>query len=269
MFAGRKADILPGVPSYPTILGFDVARAAHWTRRTRDFAISSTAFVSLAAALLRGAVRELWIGDSHSVCFNRPFRTANVLRAGDGIYVFHLGSRLMYSVARDGELPRWTRRLLAITAQLARRPVPVVFCLGEIDVRCHLAKHNSGTDWRLGFVRTYVTQSVALARSHGFAPVVFVPPPPPCRDHMDLEALPVVGSFATRTAAFDALRAELAACVGELDEGIHFIDPSAPIFDPTTGIRADLTDDQCHVNAAGSRIVRSIIDAELHGVAVR
>lgn len=234
--------------------------AAYRLRRTRDFLLSATSLLSLLAALLAGRVREVWVGDSHTVCFNRSFVTANVLRGGRGVYVFHIGSRLMFSVARQGEYPRWTRRLVTLTARLARRPIPMFFCLGEIDVRCHLAKHGGPGSWDFGFVQSYVSLAVEFARSHGFAPIGFVAPPPPCLDHLSIGALPVVGDFQTRTAAFDGLRAALAAAVAESDGNVRFIDATDVINDPVTGIRADLTDDQCHVNAAGRRLVRDVVD---------
>ena len=244
-------------------MGLDLARVAHWVRRTRDFGISCAALASLVAALLTGRAREIWIGDSHTVCFNRSFRTANVLRGGPGVYVFHLGSRLMFSVARDGEYPVWARRLVALTARLARRPLAMFFCLGEIDVRCHLAKHGEPGTWSFDFVGRYAARAVDFARSHGFDPVVFVVPPPPCRDQPSIGALPVAGSFETRIAAFEGLRGALAEAVeaiGASGADVRMVDATAALFDPVTGIRSDLTDDHCHVNAAGSRVVRRLID---------
>lgn len=239
-------------------MGFDLARAAHWTRRTRDFLISVVAVLAMAGALVSGRAREIWIGDSHAVCFNRGFRTANVLRAGRGVFVLHIGSRLMYSVARDGTYPRWVRRLTALASRLRRGTVAMAFCLGEIDVRCHLAKHqcDDGT-WDVAFARRYLEQSAAFARAHGFAPVLFVVPPPPCRDQPSLGDLPVVGDFATRASAFAALRAVLAVGAGDVRAGL--VDATDLLWDPITGIRPDLTDDHCHVNAAGRRAVRDLV----------
>jgi len=245
-----------------TILGHDFAVAAHRVRRTRDFLISSAAFASLVTALLTGRARELWIGDSHTVCFNRSFRTANVLRGGPGVYVFHLGSRLMFSIARDGDYPRWARRLVALTARLARRPLTVFFCLGEIDVRCHLARHGAPGRWDFGFVAGYAERAARFARENGFRSVVFVTPPPPCRDQPSLGHLPVAGSFETRTSAFDGLRAALADAVAGLGPGVRLLDATELLYDPSTGIRRELTDDNCHVNAAGARLVRELIGAQ-------
>lgn len=248
---------------YPTVLGFDTARAAHWARRTRDFLISTGTALRLVADLLTGRVREVWLGDSHTVHLNRPYVTANLLRGRDGVYIVHLGSRLMYSVASGG-VPRWARRILVVIARASRRPVPLLVCLGEIDVRCHLAKHGSPGHWPLGFVDGFVRSTVALADELGYAPVVFVAPPPPCRDHLNVGALPVVGDFPTRMSAFDTLRTELAAACDETP-GARYLDLTALVFDAGNGIREDLTDDQCHVNVAGARLFRDAVDEFLAG----
>lgn len=250
------------MPSYPTVLGFDTARAAHWARRTRDFLISTTTAAYLLRDLLTGKVREVWVGDSHTVYLNRSYVTANLLRGAPGVYVVHLGSRLMYSVASGG-LPVWSRRMLAVIARLARRPVPMFVCLGEIDVRCHLAKHGAPGRWPLGFVSPFVQETGALARGLGFAPVTFVVPPPPCRDHLSIGHLPVVGDFPTRISAFNALRAELERCCGESAADVRLLDMTPLIFDADNGIREDLTDDQCHVNAAGALLLRGAVVASL------
>lgn len=243
---------------YPTVLGFDTARAAHWARRTRDYAISATTFVRLILDLLAGRVREVWLGDSHNVYLNRSYVTANLLRGGSGVYIVHLGSRLMFSVSRSG-LPAWAMRILRLVATLSRRPVPLLVCLGEIDVRCHLAKHGSPGQWPLAFVDTFVENTAAAARELGFAPLVFVAPPPPCRDHLSIGHLPVVGDFPTRMSAYDALRAEVARSSSAAPGDVRFFDMNALVFDPDNGIREDLTDDQCHVNAIGARMVRDAL----------
>lgn len=250
------------MPRYPTVLGFDTARAAHWARRTRDFLISAKAGLLLLRDLVTGNVRELWVGDSHTVYLNRSYVTANLLRGGPGVYVVHLGSRLMYSVAAGG-LPVWSRRILTVVARLSRRPVPMFVCLGEIDVRCHMAKHGAPGEWPLGFVRPFVRDTAALAEGLGFTPVTFVVPPPPCRDHLSVGHLPVVGDFPTRISAFDALRAELARCCQESAAEVRILDMTPLIFDADTGIRDDLTDDQCHVNATGALLLRGAVDALL------
>lgn len=244
---------------YPTVLGFDTARLAHWARRTRDYLISASAFARLLLDLVTGRVREVWLGDSHNVYLNRSYVTANFLRGNDGIYIVHLGSRLMFSVSRGG-FPTWARRLLTIVARLSRHPVPLLVCLGEIDVRCHLAKHGTPGNWPLGFVDGFVERTAGLAAKLGFRPVVFVAPPPPCRDHLSIGHLPVVGDFPTRLSAYDALRLELSRCVTATAGDARYFDMSPLVFDPDNGIRNDLTDDQCHVNRAGSLLVREALD---------
>lgn len=250
--------------SYPVVLGFDVARLAHWTRRTRDLVISATTCVRLASGLLTGRARELWLGDSHAVYFNRGFVTANVLAAGRGVYVVHLGSRLMFSVAHKG-FPLWAERILRAAGAVGwRRGTPIaVLCLGEIDVRCHLAEHGVPGAWPMEFVTEYVQRAVRTLRSHGFRRVVFMVPPPPCLDHLSVGHLPVVGDHPTRMSAWDALRAELRTAVDRYDEDVALVDATSAILDPATGIRPDLTDDQCHVNATGRHLVRQVVDRQL------
>lgn len=247
------------MPTYPVVLGFDTARAAHWVRRTRDFTISTVTLLRLLLDLATGRVREVWLGDSHTVHLNRAFVTANVQRGRDGVYIVHLGSRLMFSVAGSG-LPTWARRILVVVSRLARRPVPLLVLLGEIDVRCHLAKYGEPGRWPLGFVDAFVRSTAAFADDLGFEPVVFVAPPPPCRDHLNVGALPVVGDFPTRMSAFDALRAELGARCADLPGDVRFLDMTSLVFDPDNGIREDLTDDQCHVNPTGAHLMRAAVD---------
>lgn len=246
---------------YPVILGFDTARAAHWARRTRDYLISATTFVRLVADLALGRVREVWVGDSHTVHINREFVTANLLRGTrPGVYVVHLGSRLMFSIATNG-YPTWSLRVLRLIATGSRRPIPMYVCLGEIDVRCHLAKHGSPGAWPLTFVDGFVARTADLAHELGFQTVVFVAPPPPCLDHLNVGSLPVIGDFPTRVSAFDALRGELATACARRSDDVRLVDATPLLFDPVLGIRDGLTDDQCHVNPTGARLVRGEVDA--------
>lgn len=246
---------------YPTILGFDTARAAHWARRTRDYVISATTFVRLILDLLLGNVREVWVGDSHTVHINREFVTANLVHGNQpGVYVIHLGSRLMFSIARNG-YPTWAVRLLRLVAAGSRGRVPLYVCLGEIDVRCHLAKHGSPGDWPVSFVDGFVVRTADLGHDLGYRTVVFVTPPPPCLDHLNVGSLPVIGDFPTRMSAFDTLRGELAGACARRADDVRLVDATPMLFDPVLGIREGLTDDQCHVNATGARLVRGEVDA--------
>lgn len=239
-----------------------VARAAHWTRRTRDFGISTVGLTFLLFDLLSGRARQVWIGDSHAVCFNRRFATANILRAGGGVYVVHVGARLMFSISRRG-LPRWSDGLMRIVRSCNRRRVALLVCFGEIDVRCHLAKHGAGSDTDLEFVNDYVKTISAAANTPRFIPIVFVVPPPPCREHMNLHNFPVVGTFQQRRQAFDSLRTALKRFAVEAGDRFQVIDATALLEDEHEGMRTGLTDDRCHVNLEGVAVVRTFVQRQL------
>ena len=238
-----------------------VATLAHWTRRTRDFAISTASVVMLAGDVLFGRTRQIWVGDSHSVCFNRGFATANVLRAGRGVYVVHVGARLMYSIARKG-LPLWSTRLVKVVGACSRRPPALLACFGEIDVRCHLAKPETNADPQLAFVADYAQVIAAIADSQ-FSPIAFVAPPPPCRDHLNLHEYPVIGTFDERRRAFDRLRERLRDCAQDAGVPAIVIDATPVLGDAESGMSSELTDDRCHANLAGAQLVRELVRQQL------
>lgn len=239
------------------------ARVVHAFRRSGTVA-------RLARDSRRGRTAELWFGDSHAMYFNGPVTTASLWRADRDQTVCHLGPRLMFSVARNGFPPRATR-----TARLVRRVadgdqvLPVVVT-GEIDVRCHLSAH-TGPDGShdLGFVATYVERGCELAALMGASRVVLVVPPPPSIDAPVLPGYPVVGSIDERISTFLALRSALGAAVSSHDGPVR-----AELFDATTvlsdtrgGLRAELTDDGIHTNAAGVTVVRDHFARFVDGLA--
>lgn len=66
-------------------------------------------------------------GDSHS---------KNGFQNIEGIAIHHLGSKLCYSVGRDG---------IDLSQYKIHEFDTLIFCFGEIDCRCHVKKHISAT----------------------------------------------------------------------------------------------------------------------------
>ncbi|MFC5727419.1 MULTISPECIES: hypothetical protein [Nocardioides] len=227
--------------------------------RMREGVLAVIGMARLLRALQRGGVEELWIGDSHSVLLNTsrfPFPT--LAPVGEGRWVWHLGPRLMFSMARDGLLP-YVRRFARLAGRIERaRDVSYLFVFGEIDIRCHLAPRLRRGE-HLDFVTAYVDRVAALVRDLGGTRAVVVVPVPPAVDALDHSAFPVIGTPEERLAAHDALRRRL------VEEAANHSAPRVDILDLTpalageTGLlRDELTDDGCHTNDAGRAVVREV-----------
>jgi hypothetical protein len=213
------------------------------------------ALARLVLAARRGPV-QFWIGDSHSVWLNRSWPAPPLSQAAPGRWVWHIGPRLMYSLARDGYPPAVHRvaRLLRLTG--AGRAVTPIFVSGEIDIRCHLAGYldrPGGTD----FVAGYVAAGRSVARAAGAQRVLFVVPVPPSDAVPDYAGFPVLGTLAERLTAFAAVRAELARAAAGSDEQppAAVIDATADVSDAQGGLRVELSVDGCHLTPAGAQFV--------------
>jgi hypothetical protein len=207
----------------------------------------------------------LLIGDSHAVhLVDGEMPSPQVLRADRSTSVVYLGPRLMHSFARDG-VPTWARRLLAarMRSPLASTEVTAVLALGEIDVRCHLAKPGRGDDANLHeLVRGYVQRAVELLGELGpDGRVVVLSPNPPSEEYDSSQTgYPVVGSAQERAGILDRLCAALAAEVqSRRDPRLRFLDLRPAVADGDGLLRSDLTFDGCHLNAAGSAIARRLL----------
>lgn len=226
-------------------------------RRLRNWVRTAAVATRLLVAVRRPGTAELWIGDSHAVCFNEDLTSTELTVAPEGQFVWHLGPRLMYALARDG-FPRRVVRAAGFLGKVARRSAVIpVFVAGEIDVRCHLVPHSRSADFDLSFVRDYVAAGCALASTMGATVAVFAVPPPPSEDCPAVPDFPIRGSFDERIAMFTSLRAAVKSAV---DEGgpvrAILLDATDELTDDVSALRSDLTDDGCHTNARGVSVVR-------------
>jgi len=209
------------------------------------------AWLALLVALVTGRPTELWIGDSHALCFNQPVSLAMFVRGPSGQLILRVGARLMWSLAQKGYPPR-VRRVARVAGLGSRGSFVPVFVAGEIDVRCHLP----GRDPDFGFVGAYVDRAMAIAETLHADRAVFVVPPPPSATCPNIDEFPIKGTIGDRVEAFGALRTALAEAVAGR--------PRAELLDVTDALgandgsmRQDLTDDGCHTNSLGVAIVRA------------
>ena len=229
------------------------------SRRVVDNLSEIPAALRFLWALRFGPVRELWIGDSHAVSFNRPGTYGTFVTGPQGQVIHRLGARLMWSLARQG-FPRSSQRLAALVARLGRpgRFVPV-FVAGEVDVRCHLVEH---PDTDFGFVAEYVERCRELGRRLGADGVYLAVPPPPCGWPPDRVVYPVVGTISERLEVFARLRAALHDAVAAYAD-VELLDFTDLIEDRDGALRLDHTDDGCHTNDAAIRLIRERIGHRL------
>lgn len=214
--------------------------------------------------LLFGPERELdlWVGDSHAMCLNEPRSPARLTRAPHGQYVAYLGPRLMYTIARD-DFPSWVRRLLAFRTRLhPGGRVRLLFCTGEIDLRCHLVPRAETDPDVLAFVEEYVARCRDLARAAAAASWALVTPPPPSATVPDQTEFPVKGTIGQRIHLRDLMVHRLRV-VAEGESSATVIDIGPVLSDSVGALSRFLTDDDCHTNASGVTRVRHLIAQEL------
>lgn len=218
-----------------------------------------------AAGLLAAArgrrPTELWLGDSHAIFLNQEYTSAKLSRAPEGQLVWHLGGRLMWSLAANG-FPRRVR-LAARLLRAVGRPgslVPV-FSAGEIDVRCHLVPRAARPGFSLDFVPDYVRRCRRLAALMGAPSLVIAVPVPPSDDCPRNPMYPIAGSIDERVRVFGDLRRALAKAVAEAEPSprVELLDATDLLADDTGALRGELTDDGCHTNARGVRLVRASV----------
>jgi len=231
-------------------------------RRTRASAIRAAGISRLTAGIATGRTRELWIGDSHSVLLNTERFPLWMSPGPGGRFIWHLGPRIIHSVAANGFPPVVERTLRRLRRLPAARRVTCLFVFGEIDVRCHLAPRlTSGldTDW----VGRYVERAVALADSMGAARIVIVTPTPPSDAIEDHVMFPIAGDIVARTAAHRWLSDALVAAVPAGDPRVSVLDLREALADEDGRLPEHLTYDGCHTNEAGRDAVRRLVDAHL------
>jgi lysophospholipase L1-like esterase len=229
----------------------------------RRTALEWTAGTRLLAQGPDGHNRSLMVvGDSHAVLLvEGTMPSRRVVHVGPATTLVYLGPRLMHSVARDG-LPTWALRLLAAwrRSPLARGGPTVALLLGEIDLRCHLAKPGrADPDALEGLVDTFLLRARDLLERLGpDGHVVVCGPNPPSSTYESDEAFPVVGDVDERIAILDRLCATISAGVEAAnDPRLRFLDVRPIVAGPDGHLREDLTFDGCHLNATGAALVRA------------
>jgi hypothetical protein len=224
----------------------------------------------MVAKLFGSKPTEIWFGDSHAMYYTRSRPSSYPVLTEDGLIVWHLGPRLMYSLAIKGFGPlplraaRWVSRLGRRGALLP------VFTAGEIDARAHLAPRAAAGDLDVSFVAQFVTRGCELAALLKSRTAVFVSAPPES-DIVPAElAYSVNGTIEERVMAQRRLTAALASAVAAHTGPVLAVcvDATDLLADDAGVLRHDLTDDGHHVNARGAALVRSRIDEALNTVAL-
>lgn len=204
--------------------------------------------------------REIWIGDSHAMTYNRDIVNSLFIRAPEGQFILRAGARLMFSLGRKG-FPPAIARTAALVARTRRRGrlIPFFMC-GEIDVRAHLVKH--GDDYT--FVREYVERCAVLADQLGATTFYVAVPPPPVDLFAEECWYPITGTPAERAVAHRRLREELRLAVAATD-GARLFDATDDLANAEGIMARDRTVDGCHTNLEMVAKIRQRVRAELYG----
>jgi lysophospholipase L1-like esterase len=218
--------------------------------------------LKLHAAARRGGPVELWIGDSHSMTFNRDVLFGMFMPAPDGQFVLRAGTRLMRSFARDGFGAEVDRRVRRVARAGPPGAVVPFFVAGEIDVRAHLPDH---PEEDFAFVGQYVDRCRDVAAVLG-APRTYVVVPPPPSAAQPRADYPVAGTAVDRLAAFGWLRDALVR-EAESRADVVLVDATDLLGGPDGAIRPELTDDGCHTNPRGVALMRGRVSELLDSTA--
>lgn len=232
-------------------------------RRVRAQLVGWIGVARLLVRVFLGQVDEVWIGDSHAVHMNSPTMIAALRRLPDGRWVWHLGPRVMFSIAREGLPPAVLRVLRLVSRSRRARDIVWAFSFGEIDVRCHLVPRMGDPDAALSFVPIYLERLRRAATAAGAEHALVLVPPPESDVYPDQIGFPVVGSLAERIDASHALRDAMVRAAKELPEGgatVHLIDITEEFSDERGAMREDLTYDGLHANDDGRAVMRARVE---------
>lgn len=225
-------------------------------------------FLLLVVAVARRRVDEVWIGDSNAVMMVRgTFHPLGVGRGADRRWVWHLGPRLMYSIARDGFKPGMRRALRVLRLVPGHDRVNWFFSFGEIDLRCHLAPRVAENP-ELPFVPAYVERVRSLVGEIGSSHAFVVVPVPPAVETFIDEGFPVKGSLEERLAAHRLMRTDLLAATQAEQSGprIVAVDLTEVLSDAAGHYRPDFTYDGVHPTDAGRAAARQVVELQLQSV---
>ena len=189
------------------------------------------------------------VGDSHAK-FN--FEAAPEFR------VRHLGAVTMHRIARDG------RAAVSLKPLGVLRGDVVVWCLGEIDVRCHLIKQRDlqrepveslADSLARRFLRSVAAIEGEIGGVHTLVLAVI-----PQLDRDDNPEYTRVGTFAERAEARRLLNAALQKHCRE--EGFAFFDPYEGFVNPDDSLKLELSDYVVHAGPTAAPIVaRRVLEA--------
>ena len=229
--------------------------------RTRFKGFVATFHFLTHAAL--GRVKEVWIGDSNAVHMNSATMVTAVRQLPGGLWVIHLGPRVMFSIAREG-LPPAVIRLLRWCSHLSgAKDIIWGFSFGEIDVRCHLVPRMSDPAAALAFVPAYLGHIQRAATSAGARDVLVLMPTPQSATYPEQAGFPVVGTIDERVAANRALLDALTAAAAALPADgatVHLVDLTGALSNAQGQMREELTFDGLHTNEAGRAVFRRAVD---------
>lgn len=218
----------------------------------------------------RGRVEEVWIGDSHAVHANTATMVTALRRLPDGRWVWHLGPRIMYSIARDGLPPALVRVLRMIRATKRSSEIVWVFSFGEIDVRCHLVARMQDPAAALAFVPDYLQHLQQAATLAGARRALVLVPTPGSDTYPEQLGFPVIGTLDERIMANLALRDALVHAVAELPNTgarILLIDCTEELSDEKGAMREDMTYDGLHTNENGRAVIRRRVEELIEATA--
>lgn len=228
----------------------------------RARALAWAGFLILVLSIARGRVDEVWVGDSNAVMFgSNRFPRLNIGSSEPRRWVWSLGPRLMFSVARDG-YPRMMHRMLRLLRHVrGNRKVLWIFSAGEIDLRCHLVPRlKEGAD--LGYVRAYIERVQGLANEFDAHAAVSVPIPPAV-DIADTDGFPIVGTLEERLEAHRLMRERLleetGASAGSSGVAVYAFDATDWLCDQHGHYRTEFTYDGVHPNDVGRARIRAAV----------
>jgi hypothetical protein len=211
--------------------------------------------MGLVVSIARGRVDEVWVGDSNAVMFGSDrFPRLSIGSTKSRRWVWSLGPRLMFSVARDGYPPAMHRMLRVLRRVPANRDVLWIFSAGEIDLRCHLVPRlKDGAD--LGYVKSYVERVQRLVGEFDAPYAAVSIPIPPAVDITDTDGFPIVGTLEERLDAHRLMRQrildETGPATGSAGAVIHAFDATDGLSDGHGHYRPEVTDDGIHPNDNG------------------
>lgn len=196
--------------------------------------------------------RVLVIGDSHAVFLvNSKLRPIAIKQNYISLW---LGPRLLFNI-NDSDF-KITPEILSLNKK--SKFSQVIFILGEIDIRCHLAGLPSNWDNAEVWVHNYISWIKKVTLNLQCESITVLCGPPPTDYGLENPNFPKVGPLSKRLLAFNKLNC-LLDDASKLFEGVVVKVPWAIIQDPDGSLSQRYTDDGCHINESGSKLIRECL----------